>query len=89
MSNTKYYIGTSEVSKEVYDTVQMYKKDNLLLAYENEKYKKAVEIIKKKKVNVWTLLNSENYAEYNFREVVVKVERKLTKKEYKLLKEIL
>lgn len=43
---TKYYIGTSEVSKEVYDTVQVYKKDNLLLAYENEKYKKALEIIK-------------------------------------------
>lgn len=44
---TEYYIGTSEVSKEVYDTVQMYKESNLLLTYENEKYKKALEIIKK------------------------------------------
>lgn len=86
---TEYYIGTNKVSKEVYDTVQIYKKDNLLLAYENEKHKKAFEILKKKKVNVWTLLNTKTVAAYNFREVVVKPKRKLTEKEYNLLKEML
>ena len=53
-----------------------------------EKYKKAVEILKKKKVNVWTLLTTKTVAAYNFREVVVKPKRKLTEKEYDFLKEV-
>lgn len=56
---------------------------------ENEKKIKALEIIKKKKVNVWTLLETKTYAEYNFKEVVIKPKRKLTQAEYDLLKEIL
>ena len=58
----------------------------LLNTYEEHK---ALEIIKKKKVNVWTLLETKTYAEYNFKEVVIKPKRKLTQAEYDLLKEIL
>ena len=54
-----------------------------------QKSLKALEIIKKKKVNVWTLLETKTYAEYNFKEIVVKPKRKLTQEEYELLKEVL
>lgn len=38
--NIRYYIGTSEVSKEVYDAIQVYKRDNEYLqkALDNAKY---------------------------------------------------
>lgn len=90
---TEYYIGTEKVSKEVYDTVQVYKKDNLLLAYENDKYKKAVKIIRDKQVNmrvfvVSALLNEHKTPDaYNFT-VSADKNTALTQEEWDLLKEV-
>lgn len=71
---------------------KLYKVELKNTAYYNNlalKYRKALEIIKKKKVNVWTLLETKTCAEYNFKEVIVKTKRKLIEEEYDLLKEVL
>ena len=90
----EYYIGTEKVSKEVFDTVQMYKKDNSLLTCENEKYKKAVKIIRDKQVNmrvfvVSALLNEHKTPDaYNFT-VSADKNTALIQEEWDLLKEVL
>ena len=89
----EYYIGTEKVSKEVFDTVQMYKKDNSLLTCENEKYKKAVKIIRDKQVNmrafvVSALLNEHKTPDaYNFT-VSADKNTALIQEEWDLLKEV-
>ena len=53
------------------------------------KYKKALEIIKEKQVNVSALLTLDDFAEYNEYCSVVGGCKKLTIEEYDLLKEVL
>ena len=53
------------------------------------KYKKALEIIKEKQVNVSALLTLDDFAEYNQYCSVVGGCKKLTIEEYDLLKEVL
>lgn len=75
--------------KEDFDNVETALKENLGLKNSIDRIQKVFEILKKKKVNVWTLLETKTCAEYNFKEVVIKPKRKLTQEEYDLLKEVL
>ena len=78
MDNTDYQI----VEKELKRLEEI---DNVMFL--NNKKLKALEIIKKKKVNVFWLFNSKDVDEYN--SAFYQEWRYLTQKEYDLLKEVL
>ena len=74
-----------------------YQCENEMLSQENSVLKKAIEIIKNKKVNFGIFIVSQNAREYN-KAITIKVNGKrwlrsnnctLTQKEYELLKEVL
>lgn len=73
---------------EYKDQEQLYwqtNENNVKLRQENEKFKKAIEIILNKKVNIRLLL-LHNLKDYNF---LIGNSYQLTKEEYEFLKEVL
>ena len=78
-------------------TIEDYEIENVDLREENEKLKKAIEIIKTKRVDIDKLLYINNFREYN-KYLTFKLDGitylkgvscKLTQQEYELLKEVL
>lgn len=80
-SNMKIMV-TDAVTKQQYD----YNENKLQTLESIEKSIKALEIIKKKTVDIWLIQNKKTLKQYN---LLVDESRQLTKEEFNLLKEVL
>lgn len=74
--------------EELRDLYEIATKGNWNLKNENQKLKKAIEVIKKKGTNIGLLLNSSDYCIYNFYAKKQDLED-LSQQEFKFLKEVL